>query len=401
MIISAVLSEKPLIEGNSVTLPICKVGTKAYDRKGKEYILTREALESGASSWTGGIVTINHMVKEKGTITKSWFEDPYVYATFEDLSQETIDAINSAAYRGVSQESEPLEIKGSDVLKLKGTGSTFVFYPFKPACPMKEGCGLPIASTLAVMETDFERHEFDVAIENNVGRIVKLREMTVYLDRSDASDEDVLKKRILQEVMFIGAGQYMVFDRDTSLEEGDEIPEGREPVHTVTITVSMLQSFNFPLNTHTENFDVDTPGGVNITEADQIAKLESTISDLKAENKNLKSTIDELRQELKDKDAKLESTVNTAVKTALESHDKQLKEQTERESILTELKSSVSEETLAGFKDVPVSALKSTLAAIKETAGKHVGANNGTGVQSTKGDDIDYASLGVTSIEVE
>jgi uncharacterized coiled-coil protein SlyX len=146
MIISTVLSEKPLIEGNSVTLPIVKSGTKAYDNKGKEYILTKEALESSAESWTGGIVTINHMVKEEGTITKSWFEDPYVYATFEGLSPETVDAINSKAYRGVSQESEPIEVKGSDVLKLKGTGSTFVFYPFKPACPMKEGCGLPIAS---------------------------------------------------------------------------------------------------------------------------------------------------------------------------------------------------------------------------------------------------------------
>jgi len=146
MIISTVLSEKPLIEGNSVTLKICKSGTKAYDRKGKEYILTKEALESGAESWTGGIVTVNHMVKEKGKITKSWFEDPYVYATFEGLSPETVDAINSKAYRGVSQESEPVKVDGNNVLQLKGTGSTFVFYPFKPACPMKEGCGLPIAS---------------------------------------------------------------------------------------------------------------------------------------------------------------------------------------------------------------------------------------------------------------
>jgi len=308
MIISTVLSEKPLIEGNSVTLKICKSGTKAYDSKGKEYILTKEALESSGESWTGGIVTVNHMVKEKGKMTKSWFEDPYVYATFEGLSPETVDAINSKAYRGVSQESEPVKVDGNKVLQLKGTGSTFVFYPFKPACPMKEGCGLPIASC----------------------------------------DPD----------------------------------------------------FNFPLYSHTENFDVDTPGGVNITEADQSAKLESTISDLKTENKDLKSTIDELRKELTEKDGKIESTVNAAVKAALESHDKQLKDNAEREAVFTELKSSVSPETLDGLKDAPVSILKSTLAAIKETAGKHVGANSGTVSQST-GDDIDYASLGITSIEVE
>jgi hypothetical protein len=308
MIISTVLSEKPIIEGSSATLKICKSGTKAYDAKGKEYILTKEALESGAESWINGIVTINHMVKEKGKITKSWFEDPYVYATFEGLSPETVDAINSKAYRGVSQESEPVKVDGNKVLQLKGTGSTFVFYPFKPACPIKEGCGLPIASC----------------------------------------DPDL----------------------------------------------------NFPLYSHDENFTTDTPGGVNITEADQSAKLESTISELETENKNLKSTIEKLQKELNEKDGKIESTVNAAVKAALESHDKALKEQTEREAVFSELKSSVSPETLDGLKDAPVSILKSTLAAIKETAGKHVGANSGTGTQST-GDDTDYASLGVTSIEVE
>lgn len=85
---STVLSEKPIIEGNSVTLPICRVGTKAYDANGKAYTLTREALESGAESWQGGIITVNHMVREKGKIAKSWFQDPFVWATFEGLSRE-------------------------------------------------------------------------------------------------------------------------------------------------------------------------------------------------------------------------------------------------------------------------------------------------------------------------
>jgi molybdopterin converting factor small subunit len=247
------------------------------------------------------------MVKEKGKITKSWFEDPYVYATFEGLSPETVDAINSKAYRGVSQESEPVKVDGNKVLQLKGTGSTFVFYPFKPACPIKEGCGLPIASC----------------------------------------DPD----------------------------------------------------FNFPLNTPNQKLQSNEPGGVNIAD-DNATKLESTISEQKTEIESLKSTIEKLQKELNEKDGKIESTVNAAVKAALESHDKALKENAEREAVFSELKSSVSEETLGGLKDAPVSILKSTLAAIKETAGKHVGANSGTGTQST-GDDTDYASLGVTSIEVE
>jgi hypothetical protein len=56
---SALLSETPLIDGNSVTLPIVKVGTKAYDVTGKVYTLTKSALESGAESWNGGIITVN------------------------------------------------------------------------------------------------------------------------------------------------------------------------------------------------------------------------------------------------------------------------------------------------------------------------------------------------------
>jgi hypothetical protein len=166
----------------------------------------------------------------------------------------------------------------------------------------------------------------------------------------------------------------------------------------IASTVDDDLNFNFPLNTHNQNSTKSTPGGVNISETDQ--KLESTISELETENKNLKSTIEKLQKELNEKDGKIESTVNAAVKAALESHDKALKEQTEREAVFSELKSSVSPETLDGLKDAPVSILKSTLAAIKETAGKHVGANSGTGTQST-GDDTDYASLGVTSIEVE
>jgi len=402
MIISTVLSEKPLVEGNSVTLAICRAGTKAYDEKGKEYTITQSAIDSSADTYSGGIITINHKVKENGKITKSWQDGEFIKATVEGLSQACVDAINSAAYRGVSQESTDAEFadkNSTDIIKLKGTGVTFVFYPENPACPLNKGCGVPIASTMVTADGNYERHSFDVAVENNAGTLVKVSEISVYLDGDEIGDKDILKKRILQEAMFIGAGQYKIFNVDTSLETGDVIPADKEVVHDVNISVSMLKSFNFPLNTPNQKLQSNEPGGVNIAD-DDVTKLESTISEQKTENKNLKSTIDELRQELKEKDGKIESTVNAAVKAALESHDKALKEQTERDSILTELKSTVSDETLAGFKDVPTFALKSTLAAIKESAGKRVGANSGTGVQSTT-DEEDYASLGVTSIEVE
>jgi hypothetical protein len=165
---STVLSEEPIIEGDSVTLPICRVGTKAFDANGKAYILTKEALESGAETWQGGVITVNHEVKEKGKISKSWFEDPFVWATFEGLSEEAVEAVNSKAYRGVSQESQLLDVdKNNNVLKLKGTGCTLVFYPHTPACPLKDGCGVPSAAASAVMEFDEgEKHRFDVGKSN-------------------------------------------------------------------------------------------------------------------------------------------------------------------------------------------------------------------------------------------
>lgn len=143
---STLLSEKPRIEGNSVTLPIVKVGTKAYSANGKKFTLTKCALESGADSWIGGIITVNHQVKEKGVISNAWFEDPFVHAKLDDLSDEAIEAINSAAFRGVSQECEPLEIQSSNVTKLNGSGVTLVFYPHRPACDQEMRCGIPMAS---------------------------------------------------------------------------------------------------------------------------------------------------------------------------------------------------------------------------------------------------------------
>ncbi|WP_300609130.1 hypothetical protein [Methanohalophilus sp.] len=47
---STVLSETSIIEGNSVTLPICKVGRKPTMQTAKPITLAQEALESGAET---------------------------------------------------------------------------------------------------------------------------------------------------------------------------------------------------------------------------------------------------------------------------------------------------------------------------------------------------------------
>lgn len=379
---STLLSESPLIEGNSVTLPIVKVGTKAYSADGKEFTLTKCALESGAESWKDGIVTVNHKLQVDGKIADAWFKDPYVYATFEGLSQETIDVINSAAYRGVSQESTPLKLNGSNVLELVGTGSTFVFYPEVPSCTTNAGCGV-IASTEAAISEE-ERHVFDVAVVNNASKRVKVKEISIWLYNDEADNPDALKEEITHVVGYDGLGTYFIYDRNESLSLGDEIPDDREPVHTVTITVSNSPIFNFPLNTPIQEQSLDSTGGNVLSDDTKIKELEDLISTKDQEIADLKSTVNELKDELKTKDESLASTVQAAVDAALKSHDAQAAQKADREAAVKDLASCMPEEALKSFMEAEpsVEVIKSTTAAIKAAAGNKVGSAGGQ-VQST------------------
>lgn len=397
---STVLSEAPIIEGDSVTLPICRVGTKAYDANGKAYTLTQEALESGAETWEDGIITVNHMVKEKGKIAKSWFEDPFVLATFEGLSNEAVEAVNSKAYRGVSQESQSFSVdKDGNVTKLKGTGCTLVFYPHTPACPMKAGCGVPSATASAVMETDEgEKHAFDVCKLNNSGQLVKIGRISVWLFNDEVGSNEALLDGIAREVGYIGKGIFKIYDTENDeFEIGDLIPEELEPIHTVTMTVS-----NFPLYTPSGTIPIlNSSGGTDLSEDEnQIKQLESTvkqkdglISTKEQEIEKLKSTVEKLENDLKSKDGQIESTVQAAVKAALESHDTQLKEQAEKDAATKELSSFMKEETLADFMkaEPSLAVIKSTTNALKASAGTNVGTG---GVAST-GETEEEVSLGV------
>lgn len=53
MIISTVLSENPIIKGNSVTLPIVRTGTLAKDNNGKIHKIIQSAIDSSAENESG------------------------------------------------------------------------------------------------------------------------------------------------------------------------------------------------------------------------------------------------------------------------------------------------------------------------------------------------------------
>ena len=146
--LQSMISTKPDVKDNSITIPFVKDGTVAFNGAGKKFTITSEALENDHTTWQGGIVTVNHKVKEKGLISKTWYDSPFAYAEITGLSDEAMSIVQSPAYRGVSQESTSITTdKKGNVTKLKGTGITLVVYPEKPACDMGAGCGELIAST--------------------------------------------------------------------------------------------------------------------------------------------------------------------------------------------------------------------------------------------------------------
>ncbi|AKB37371.1 hypothetical protein MSSAC_2781 [Methanosarcina siciliae C2J] len=103
-----------------------------------------------------------------------------------------------------------------------------------------------------------------------------------------------------------------------------------------------------------------------------IDELKSTIDTLKSENAKL-------GEDLKEKDKTMESTVEKAVKAALESHDKAIKEASEYNEAVKELSSFMKPEDLEGFLSSKPAAgiIRATAAAMKATVASHIGSSGG------------------------
>ncbi len=145
----SILSSIPVVKGKDVITAFVKDGTIAFDDQGNKFIITAEALDADWKTWEGGHITANHKVMENGKIAEVWREKPFVFGRITGLSEELLAMVLSPAYQGTSQESLPIEIKEGKVMRLKGTGTTFAFYPEVPACPLTAGCGeINLASLL-------------------------------------------------------------------------------------------------------------------------------------------------------------------------------------------------------------------------------------------------------------
>lgn len=412
--IQSMISTKPDITDNTITIPFVKDGTNAFNGAGKKFTITSEALENDHASWQGGIVTVNHKVKEKGIISKTWYDSPYAYAEITGLSDEAMSIIQSPAYRGVSQESTSISSdKDGNVSKLKGTGITLVVYPEKPACSIDAGCGELIAS--AFMGTDEPEYiKFDIVSQNNKGTTIKIMNCSIYISPEEQNEDEIIKQRLASEIGYIGVGTYEIYTHNPDLKIGDEIPDDIEPVHTVTIIVSTDPKSNFYINTHESNTDLASTRGTK-TMTDEPDKgalealkdknealktksmaLDSEITDLKSQleqtGKDKDTEITDLKSTIKVKDdqiAKSADNLETAIKSALEAHDAANVEKVAYDTAVTDLKSVMKDEPADKFMETKPSIvqIQSMVSALKDAA-PNSEAGAGSGTESGTGDDI-------------
>lgn len=338
---SAFLSEPIREEDNSIVIPLCRIGTLAQDESGKIFKLTEAALESGAPSWKGGNVRVGHKYPEQGTISEAWYEKPFAMGRIEGLTSSMREIMKTPAYMGVSQESIPLRIGKLEMIQghevwgvdeVKGTGVSIMLYPERPACPLEAGCGVPIKSeAIDGMSSTDVVYEYDVGKLNNAGRIVKTREIRIWLDGNEANDPAVLKERIAADASYGQMGIFNVYPRNPYLQIGDEIAD-TEPLHVVNMTISKeVAGFNPHLNTNSTKVREEPQGGPNM--ADPIK--EPTIEELKARIAALEAE----KTGLVEQTAKIPELVAQGFENGLASSAVNMKKAHELEQAALELKS--------------------------------------------------------------
>ena len=377
------IDAKPEIEDNSITIPFVKDGTKAFDAKGKKHTITSEALDSSYDSYVGGIVTVNHKIREQGIISEVCRRGEFVDGTITGLSDEAIEIIGSSAYRGVSQESVILEENDTNITKLRGTGVTLVIYPEKPACDIADGCGAPIAS---IESGTWDYEKYDVGTINNSGALIKTSEISIYVSENEPLTDEERKMRFAREVVWNGIGTYEIFEHNEDLKVGDEINPDAESIHKVDITVS-----NIPLNTSETKEEVSgtqTRGTTSMAKETDSAleALQTEVKTLKIQSTALTSEMAEHKTQLEQKDAeiaKLTSTITdkdaeiakakdgigAQITSALEAHDQAIAVKTDLETAKADLRKVMSkDETYDAFMKTEPSAevIRSTITALKD-----------------------------------
>lgn len=93
-------------------------------------------------------------------------------------------------------------------------------------------------SAEAMIAEDPNKFSFDVAIQNNKGNLIKVRDTWIYLNGDEVGNDQIVKERLASEMAYDGIGSYDIFAHNPLIRVGDEFPENTTPIHTITIAVS-------------------------------------------------------------------------------------------------------------------------------------------------------------------
>jgi len=133
-----------LDEFDIVEITATMEGAKAYTSDGRAVVWTDRSLKHAEKTWALTKASVNHDKKTNYGRVIASFLDGHLLKMIIKVNAEMKEWINKARDKiGVSIEAVNVKInKNYEIVSATGSGVTFVFPPFTPACPISEGCGI-------------------------------------------------------------------------------------------------------------------------------------------------------------------------------------------------------------------------------------------------------------------
>lgn len=224
-------------------IPVAKVGQAVRMKNPEDYPDSLPVVFPTAEGFEKAVETFKES-KKKGYVSKNHsevldglemlaqkFEYPFLYAKFNTEGEA---AIKDPGSTGRSIDATVFGTEEYLLTDFIVPGVSVLYEPHTPACTSEMGC----ASFVGVSKVD-TKIDFDLAVLNNKAELVKIRDVNLYLDKTQMKDEKSLKDALLGEVAYLGYETICMFlEHDPSLRIGDILPSDTKPVHTIQIAIS-------------------------------------------------------------------------------------------------------------------------------------------------------------------
>ena len=200
---------------------------------------TAEGFEKAVEMFKGlqekGYVGKNHAEILNGLeVIDQKFEYPFLYAKFNPEGEE---AIKDPTSTGRSIDATVFNIEGHLLTDFFVPGVSVLFEPHNPACTREMGCASITKSERSASSAS--KIDFDLVILNNRGEFVKVRDVNMYLDKTEMKDEELVKGQLLAEVAYLDYQTSCMFiEHDPALKIGDIVPSDIKPLYSIQIAIS-------------------------------------------------------------------------------------------------------------------------------------------------------------------